>query len=140
VIQELRALAKELNVPIWTALQANRGGAKAEFVDMTDLSESYGQAGEADVILGLQRTKEQKNRGTGSLYVAKNRLGTDGHLWLVKLNTARSFIEVMTEDEMEAEKVEEEVVKERAKIDTMHAFKDSMKEVKKRYGLQSASA
>lgn len=140
VIQELRALAKELNVPIWTALQANRGGAKAEFVDMTDLSESYGQAGEADVILGLQRTKEQKNRGTGSLYVAKNRLGTDGHLWLVKLNTARSFIEVMTEDEVDAEKVEEEVVKEKAKIDTMHAFKDSMKEVKKRYGLQSASA
>lgn len=140
VIQELRALGKELNVPIWTALQANRGGAKAEFVDMTDLSESYGQAGEADVILGLQRTKEQKNRGTGSLYVAKNRLGTDGHLWLVKLNTARSFIEVMTEDEVEAEKAEEDVAKEKTKIETMNVFKDSMKEVKKRYGLQSASA
>lgn len=139
VIQELRALAKELGVPLWTALQANRGGAKAEFVDMTDLSESYGQAGEADVILGLQRTKEQKNRGTGSLYVAKNRLGTDGHLWLVKLNTARSFIQVMTEDELESEKAEAELIKEKAKIDSLHAFKDSMKDVKKRYGLQPAS-
>lgn len=139
VIQELRALGKELNVPIWTALQANRNGAKAEFVDMTDLSESYGQAGEADVILGLQRTKEQKNRGTGSLYVAKNRLGTDGHLWHIKLNTARSFIQVMTEDELENEQAAEEVVKEKAKIDGMHAFKDSMKEVKKRYGLQTAA-
>lgn len=137
VIQELRALAKELNVPLWTALQANRSGAKAEFVDMTDLSESYGQAGEADVILGLQRTKEQKQRGTGSLYIAKNRLGTDGHHWLVKLNTARSFIQVMTDEELDAEQVEQEVVKEKTKIDSMHAFKDSMKEVKKRYGLQS---
>lgn len=139
VIQELRALAKELNIPIWTALQANRTGAKAEFVDMTDLSESYGQAGEADVILGLQRTKEQKQRGTGSLYVAKNRLGTDGHHWMVKLNTARSFIQVMTEDELESEQAAQEVAKEQTKIDSMHAFKDSMKEVKKRYGLQNAA-
>lgn len=42
VYEELRGLAMETGIPIWTASQSNKEGANAEIIDMTNMSEAYG--------------------------------------------------------------------------------------------------
>lgn len=94
IYEELRALAGELSVPIWTASQSNKEGSSSEVVDLTNMSEAYGKAMVADVVLGLSRRPQEKALGLGRLYVAKNRAGRDGIVYPIKINTARSRITI----------------------------------------------
>ena len=95
VYEELRALAMELGIPIWTASQSNKEGANAEVIDMTNMSEAYGKAMICDFIISVSRRSHEKATGWGRLYVAKNRAGRDGLIFPAKINTARSKFEIV---------------------------------------------
>ena len=95
VYEELRNLAMEMKVPIWTASQANREAADKEVVGLNNMSEAYGKAMVADVVISLSRKQMEKSTGIGRLFVAKNRAGSDGILFPVKIDTARSKITVI---------------------------------------------
>jgi replicative DNA helicase len=92
---ELKALAKEMNVAIWTVCQANREGADSEILKEKHIGESYGKYQICDVFLTFSRKKENKKITDGCLYVCKNRLGPDGILYPIKANTAQSKITVL---------------------------------------------
>lgn len=94
VYEELRALAGEMALPIWTASQSNKEGSSSEIVDLGNMSEAYGKAMVADVVLGLSRRPQEKALGLGRLYVAKNRAGRDGIVFPIKIDTARSRITI----------------------------------------------
>ena len=102
IFEELRGLAQELNVPIWTATQSNKEGAKSDFIDMTNMAESYGQSHACDVILGLHRKPELKITGYGTLFIAKNRAGKDGIQYNIHLDTAKSKLRILGEADTEA--------------------------------------
>jgi len=91
--EELRSLADELHVPIWTASQSNREGANSEIIDVTNMSESYGKAATADIVLSISRRAHEKASGMARLFIAKNRAGRDGLVFPIKMNTARSQFE-----------------------------------------------
>lgn len=95
VYEELRGLAMELQVPIWTASQSNKEGANSEVIDMTNMSEAYGKAMICDVIVSVSRRPHEKANGWGRLYIAKNRAGRDGLVYPVRMDTARSKFEIM---------------------------------------------
>jgi len=135
VIQEIRKMAKELDCPVWTALQSNKDGAKSDIVDLTNMAESYGQAAEADFVLGLQRLSTQKATGLGTLFVAKNRFGIDGLQFKVHVDTARSKLRVLTQDEIEGLQVEMEAEKERLQDTTITRFKEAIKKSKEQFQL-----
>ena len=135
VIQEIRKMAKELDCPVWTALQSNKDGAKSDIVDLTNMAESYGQAAEADFVLGLQRLSTQKATGLGTLFVAKNRFGIDGLQFKVHVDTARSKIRVLSADEVEGLQMDMEVEKERIQDDTINRFKQAIKKSKEQFQL-----
>lgn len=97
-VQDLRDLAEELDIPIWTALQSNKDGANSDIVDMTNLAEGFSQAQPADVILGLSRKQENKKTGFGHLFIAKNRAGIDGILYKMHLDTAKSTLTLYDSD------------------------------------------
>ena len=59
------------------------------------MSEAYGKAMVADVVLSLSRKPLEKSTGTGRLFVAKNRAGRDGILFPIHLNTATSKLVVL---------------------------------------------
>ena len=99
VCEELRGMAGELDVPIWSALQSNKEGASAEIVDLGNMAESYGQAAIADFVLGLSRQSAQKATGFGNVFIAKNRAGIDGLKYAIHLDTSRSKIKVLTDSE-----------------------------------------
>jgi hypothetical protein len=130
IIQEIRSLGQELMIPVWTALQSNKEGAKADFVDVTNMAESYGQAAEADFVLGLQRKPEFKSTGYGNLFVAKSRLGIDGILFDIHLDTACSRLKFLTESEkqqlVEDQEEQNNEREEQFKKDSLAAFRKSI--------------
>lgn len=99
IYEELRNLAQDINVPIWTASQANREAANSDVVGLENMSEAYGKAMVADVVISLSRKAQEKSTGFGRMFVAKNRAGRDGLLFNVKMDTARSKIEVIDPNE-----------------------------------------
>lgn len=106
VVQDLRDFAEEMDIPCWTALQSNKEGMNAEFVDVSNMSEAYSQGHIADFIGGLSRKSKDKASGVGKFFVAKNRAGIDGKLFNIHLDTARSTMKVISE--VEAEELKEE--------------------------------
>lgn len=105
ITEELKALADEFQIPLWTALQANKEASQSDIVDMTNMAESFAQAAAADVILGLARKPEAKSTGYGTLFVAKNRAGKDGLKYQVHLDTAQSRLRVLNGEEADDEPI-----------------------------------
>ena len=98
IYQELRAYASEIDVPVWTASQSNKDGSTSEVVDLNNMAEAYGKAMEADVVVSLSRRSHEKAAGVGRLFVAKNRIGRDGMLYGVRIDTARSSISLLDDN------------------------------------------
>jgi replicative DNA helicase len=95
IYEELRNFAMEMSLPIWTASQANREAADKEVVGLENMSEAYGKAMVADLVLSLSRKPSEKATGAGRLFVAKNRAGKDGILFPVHIDTSMSHIRVL---------------------------------------------
>ena len=116
VYEELRNMAMEMNIPIWTASQANRDSANSDIVGLENMAEAYGKAMVADVVVSISRKATEKAGGTGRLYIAKNRAGRDGLLFPIAIDTARSRFELMDENHLtlnEALKEDENELKSR---------------------------
>lgn len=94
IYEELRGFAGEKKVPVWTASQSNKEGSTAEVVDLNNMSEAYGKAMVADVVVSLSRRAHEKAAGVGRLYVAKNRAGRDGVVFPIKIDTGMSDFEI----------------------------------------------
>ena len=97
VYEELRNLSMDMNFPLWTASQANREASNASVVGLENMAEAYGKAMVADVVLSLSRKPLEKSTGCGRLFIAKNRVGRDGILFPVHLDTSKSKIRVVEE-------------------------------------------
>lgn len=97
IYTELRNLAVELNIPVWTASQANRDSSKSDVVGLENMSEAYGKAQVADIVLSISRKPLEKSEGTGRIFVAKNRAGRDGLLFPINIDTSMSSFEILDE-------------------------------------------
>ena len=73
VAQELREIAAEFGVGVWTATQANRPSWDKSIVKMSDVSEAIGKVEKADVIVTLNQTAEEKSCGTMRFVIEKAR-------------------------------------------------------------------
>lgn len=133
VYEELRGLAMEYGIPIWTASQSNKEGANAEVIDMTNMSEAYGKAMICDFIISVSRRSHEKASGWGRLYVAKNRAGRDGLIFPAKINTARSQFEIVgAADSPEAANASDDEAQKRA-------LRAKWQELKKEFSVQKPS-
>lgn len=97
VYEELRNLAMELELPIWTASQANRESAQSDVIGLENMSEAYGKAMVADVVVSLSRKASEKATGFGRLFIAKNRAGKDGIVFPISIDTATSMFDILDE-------------------------------------------
>ena len=75
-------------IPIWTASQANRASLRKSQVTVADISEDFGKAMIADVIVGLCQNKKEKEQQEMRLFLAKNRDGTSGTEVTISTNFA----------------------------------------------------
>jgi len=91
---ELRGLAGEYDIPVWTASQTNRGGLKEEVIGGDNIASSYRKLAHSDFMMSLSRKVEDKMSGTGRIHIIKNRFGADGITFPSKVNTFNGHIEL----------------------------------------------
>lgn len=75
IAEELRSLAVEHNLPIFTAAQFNREGSGASDPGLDKISESFAIAQTADFIIALTTTEELEKNNQIQVYTLKNRYG-----------------------------------------------------------------
>ena len=75
IAEELRGLAVEFDVPIWSATQMNRAGFNNSDPDLTNTSESFGLPATADFMFALINSDELKGMNQLLVKILKNRHG-----------------------------------------------------------------
>ena len=75
IAEELRGLAVEQNLPIWSATQTTRSGFSNSDVGLEDTSESFGLPATADFMLAIISTEELNNLNQVLVKQLKNRYG-----------------------------------------------------------------
>ena len=85
--EELRGMAGEYAIPVWTASQAGRSALEDDIIEADKIASSYGKVMVADFLMSLSRKVEDKMSGTGRGHVIKNRFGPDGITLPSKINT-----------------------------------------------------
>ena len=85
--EELRGMAGEYSIPLWTASQAGRSALEDDVIEADKIASSYGKVMVADFLMSLSRKVEDKMSGTGRGHVIKNRFGPDGITLPSKINT-----------------------------------------------------
>ena len=75
IAEELRGLAVEFNLPIFTATQTNREGYSSSDVDLTNTSESFGLPATADFMFAAISSEELEELGQLKIKQLKNRYG-----------------------------------------------------------------
>ena len=87
IYEDLRGLAGELEIPIWTASQANRSALEEDIIGADKVSEDYSKVMTADFVMSMSRKVEDKIANTGRFHVIKNRFGIDGVTYPSTINT-----------------------------------------------------
>jgi replicative DNA helicase len=73
ISEELRALAVEYKLPVFSSTQMTRSGATTSDPDMTDTSESFGTVATVDLIVAMIKTEELDKLGQIMFKQIKNR-------------------------------------------------------------------
>lgn len=94
VAEELRGLAVEQDVIVWTAVQVNREGFGNSDFDMTNTADAWSIPGALDFYLGLIRTEELDNMGQILVKQLKSRYGDKNwyNKFCLGLDTARMYL------------------------------------------------
>lgn len=71
--ENLRSVAQEFELPVWTGSQAHQATIGAEVVGIADIAGSFGKARIADVVITICRTPSERGNNRGRIYVDKNR-------------------------------------------------------------------
>ena len=73
IAEELRGLAGEFKVPVWSATQVTRSGFANTDVELTDTAESFGLPATADLMLALISTEQLEDMNQIMVKQLKNR-------------------------------------------------------------------
>lgn len=105
IYEELRTVAGELQIPIWTASQTNREGSSQDIVEAHNISDSYRKIMTADFILSMSRKTNDKANNTARFHVIKNRFGPDGITLYAKMNAGNGDIRIYDEKARESAEI-----------------------------------
>lgn len=109
IYEDLRGLAGEMQIPIWTASQANRSALDEDVIEASKVAESYAKVMTADFVMSLSRKIEDKIGNTGRFHVIKNRFGPDGLTYPAKINTNIGKIEIYESSSIQGKGVQHKI-------------------------------
>jgi replicative DNA helicase len=101
IYEELRAVAGELQIPIWTASQSNRAGMEEDVLTAMNISDSYRKIMTADFVLSVSRKTQDKQANTARFHIIKNRFGPDGLTFPARMNAGCGDIQLYDEGSRE---------------------------------------
>ena len=109
IYEDLRGLAGEFQLPIWTASQSNRSSLDEDVIEAQKISESYAKIMTADFVMSLSRKAEDKVANTGRFHIIKNRFGPDGITYPAKVNTNTGKIEIYDSGSIDGQKQQKKI-------------------------------
>jgi replicative DNA helicase len=92
IYEELRMIAGELQIPIWTASQGNRNSSEEDIITASNVADSYRKIMTADFVMSLSRKIEDKVSNTARFHIIKNRFGCDGVTFPSIFNSSNGHI------------------------------------------------
>ncbi|MAG27031.1 hypothetical protein CMI47_15945 [Candidatus Pacearchaeota archaeon] len=109
IYEDLRGLAGEYQIPVWTASQANRSALEQDIIGAEKIAESYAKIMVADFVLSLSRKIEDKLANTGRWHVIKNRFGPDGITFPSKMNASNGQIDIYVDTSIQGKETTKEM-------------------------------
>jgi replicative DNA helicase len=101
IYEELRGVAGELQIPIWTASQSNRAAMDEDIIQANNISDSYRKIMTADFVMSLSRKVNDKVSNTARFHIIKNRFGPDGFTFPSRMNAGCGDIQIFAENSRE---------------------------------------
>jgi replicative DNA helicase len=78
IVKGFEALASELDIPAWTAIQSNRSGFGAEFVEAHQSGGSIKRIQKAHFFMSIAKTPAQQEANFANIRIIKARFAKDG--------------------------------------------------------------
>lgn len=78
IIKGFESLAAELDIPAWTAIQSNRSGFGAEFVEAQQTGGSIKRIQKAHFFMSVAKTPAQQEANFANIRIIKARMAKDG--------------------------------------------------------------
>ncbi len=78
IIKSFEALAADFDIPAWTAIQTNRSGFNAEYVEAYQSGGSIKRVQKAHFFMSVAKTADQKEANLASIRIIKARFAQDG--------------------------------------------------------------
>jgi replicative DNA helicase len=119
IYEELRQVAGELQIPVWTASQTNRSGGQEDVVQAHNIADSYRKIMTADFVFSVTRNMQDKANNTARCHVIKNRFGPDGITLYAKMNTGNGEIEIYDSKSKEAMAIQSGMEDDESSMKTM---------------------
>ena len=110
IYEELRSIAGELQVPIWSASQSNRAAMDEDIIQANNIADSYRKIMTADFVMSLSRKVTDKVNHTARFHIIKNRFGPDGLTFPSKMNAGCGQIEIYAENSREGMALQNEMM------------------------------
>jgi replicative DNA helicase len=101
IYEELRGIAGELQIPVWTASQSNRSAMDEDIIQANSIADSYRKIMTADFVMSLSRKVTDKAANTARFHVIKNRFGPDGLTFPSRMNAGCGDIQIYGENSKE---------------------------------------
>ena len=125
IAEELRGLAVEFDVPIFSATQTTRSGYSNTDVGLEDTSESFGLPATADLMFALISTEELEQQGQIMVKQLKNRYNDPTHHKRFVVGVDRSRMRLFDVDETQQTLMDDTPVFEKSDShEQMSKFKD----------------
>lgn len=109
IYEDLRGVAGELQIPIWSASQSNRSAIDADIIEANSIADSYRKIMTADFILSLSRKSTDKVNNTARFHIIKNRFGPDGITFPSRMNAGCGEIEIYDSNSTEGNALQSEM-------------------------------
>ena len=101
IYEELRGVAGEMQIPIWTASQSNRAAMDEDIIQANNISDSYRKIMTADFVMSVSRKVNDKASNTARVHIIKNRFGPDGMTFPSRMNAGCGDIQLFAEGSRE---------------------------------------
>jgi replicative DNA helicase len=98
IYEELRSIAGELQIPIWTASQSNRAAMEEDIIQANSIADSYRKIMTADFVMSVSRKVTDKVANTARFHIIKNRFGPDGLTFPSRMNAGCGDIQIFAEN------------------------------------------
>jgi len=82
IIKSFEALASDFNIPAWTAIQSNRSGFGAEFVEAYQTGGSIKRLQKAHFFMSIAKTPAQQEANFANIRIIKARFAQDGQTFI----------------------------------------------------------